>query len=106
MESLREKLQIKSEALNLLAKQLELCNKEKVEYKRLIDVLYDKNLSLKKSLYFKENEVDENFFPTENSNQSTKPRKEAKITKSLSPYSSANCLLNDIDSEVCSLIFL
>jgi hypothetical protein len=68
-ETLREKLQIKSEALNLLGKQLELCNKEKIEYKRLIDTLYDKNLLLKKSIYFKENEVDaddENFFHDNN----------------------------------------
>ena len=65
METLKEKLQIKSEALNLLSKQLELCNKEKMDYKQLIDTLYDKNLSLKKSLYFKQNQVDpedENFF--------------------------------------------
>jgi hypothetical protein len=48
---LREKLQIKSEALSLLGKQLELCNKEKQEYKSLVDVLYEKNLQLKKNIY-------------------------------------------------------
>lgn len=38
----------------MLGKQLELCNKEKNEYKRLIDTLYDKNLSLKKTLYYQQ----------------------------------------------------
>lgn len=65
VETLHEKLVIKSEALNLLGKQLELCNKEKNEYKRLIDTLYDKNLALKKELYYQQqNQIDpedENF---------------------------------------------
>ncbi|CAF1040162.1 unnamed protein product [Brachionus calyciflorus] len=55
IETLREKLLIKSESLKLLSRQLEQCNKEKNDYKRLIDQLYDKNLSLKKTLFFKEN---------------------------------------------------
>jgi hypothetical protein len=118
-ETLREKLQIKSEALNLLGKQLELCNKEKIEYKRLIDTLYDKNLLLKKSIYFKENEVDaddENFFHDNNhlslrlnnsnkhgkkniNNNSLNSNKKLTIANSKSPSNSTNRLFNDIDSE-------
>ena len=93
---------------------MELCNKEKVEYKRLIDTLYDKNLLLKKSLYFKENQVDaedENFFNTNigehsiTSHRLTETSKQTKTNKltipnSISPNNSTNCLFNDIDSEV------
>jgi hypothetical protein len=113
-EALREKLKIKSEALNLLGKQLESCNKEKIEYKRLIDTLYDKNLSLKKSLYFKQNQVDaedENFFqlnamplaPSKSSNflddRHLKSSKKYQAN-SISPNNSTATLFNDIDSEV------
>ena len=111
---MREKLQIKSEALNLLGKQLDLCNKEKIEYKRLIDTLYDKNLLLKKNLYFKENQIDaddENFFDikkdistTRLNDTSSKLNKSNKLTvsniSSISPNNSTNCLFNDIDSDV------
>ncbi len=115
IETLREKLKIKSEALNLLGKQLDLCNKEKIEYKRLIDTLYDKNLLLKKNLYFKENQIDaddENFFSNKKDTISTNRLTESssKINKSsnltvsnissISPNNSTNCLFNDIDSEV------
>ncbi|RNA12614.1 coiled-coil domain-containing protein [Brachionus plicatilis] len=55
IETLQQKLHIKTESLQLLNRQLEQCNKEKTEYKRLIDQLYEKNLSLKKTLFFKEN---------------------------------------------------
>jgi hypothetical protein len=118
---LREKLKIKSEALNLLGKQLDLCNKEKIEYKRLIDTLYDKNLLLKKNLYFKENQIDaddENFFNNKKDTISTNRLTEAssKINKSnnltvsnissISPNNSTNCLFNDIDSEVKSIFFI
>lgn len=41
----------------MLGKQLEMCNKEKNEYKKMIDTLYDKNLSLKKMLYLQQNHV-------------------------------------------------
>jgi hypothetical protein len=119
LDSLREKLQIKSEALNLLGKQLELCNKEKIEYKRLIDTLYDKNLTLKKTLYFKENDVDandENIMHTTltssvsmtNSDISKKHTKlltssgigaRKLINKSASGLIAGNTLFNDIDSE-------
>ena len=114
IESLREKLQIKSEAINLLGKQLELCNKEKLEHKKLIDTLYDKNLSLKKSLYFKENRVDaedENFFELKNQpsdmSSNTNPAKHKKnnthlnLSNSTSPNISTASLFNDIDSDVC-----
>ena len=125
VDGLREKLQIKSESLNLLGKQLELCNKEKLEYKRLIDMLYDKNLSLKKNLYLIkesnqiENLMDDenNFFASLNSNtnnnrQSSSNNKlqsnsvsninlsKSADNKGLSPNSSINSLINDIDSEV------
>jgi hypothetical protein len=121
IETLREKLKIKSEALNLLGKQLDLCNKEKIEYKRLIDTLYDKNLLLKKNLYFKENQIDaddENFFNNKKDTISTNRLTEAssKINKSnnltvsnissISPNNSTNCLFNDIDSEVKSIFFI
>ena len=118
---MREKLKIKSEALNLLGKQLDLCNKEKIEYKRLIDTLYDKNLLLKKNLYFKENQIDaddENFFsnkkdtiPTNRlTESSSKINKSNNLTvsniSSISPNNSTNCLFNDIDSEVKQANFL
>ena len=113
---MREKLKIKSEALNLMSKQLELCNKEKLEYKRLIDTLYDKNLSLKKSLYFKQNQVDaedENFFQlnsmplvgmknmsTSSNNHSDKSKNNKYLNPiSVSPNSSTTALFSDIDSE-------
>ena len=48
---LKEQIQIKSESLLLLSQQLENSIKEKDEFKRLIDTLYDKNLILKKKLY-------------------------------------------------------
>ena len=105
IETLREKLQIKSEALNLLAKQIELCNKEKTEYKRLIDTLYDKNLSLKKSLYFKENEVEyaDNLHDSSSFNSAlnnNKQRKQnSKFFNKLSPNSSTTTLFSDIESE-------
>ena len=51
MNDLKEQLQIKSESLLILSQQLENSVKEKDEYKRLIDTLYDKNLVLKKKLY-------------------------------------------------------
>jgi hypothetical protein len=51
-------LQIKSESLLLLSQQLENSSKEKDEYKRLIDTLYDKNLTLKKKLYNEQDVVD------------------------------------------------
>jgi hypothetical protein len=127
VEILREKLVIKSEALNLLGKQLELCNKEKNEYKRLIDTLYDKNLFLKKSLYFKENQVDpedENFLHLANSGflfsssatssakqsqqqlQTSKSNKSKKSALQTPDTRSTSCLFNDIDSEVIILSFL
>ena len=109
-------LKIKSEALNLMSKQLELCNKEKLEYKRLIDTLYDKNLSLKKSLYFKQNQVDaedENFFQlnsmplvgmknmsSSSNNHSDKSKNNKYLNPiSVSPNSSTTALFSDIDSE-------
>ena len=55
-EILKEQLQIKSESLLLLSQQLENSIKEKDEYKRLIDTLYDKNLILKKQLYNEQHE--------------------------------------------------
>lgn len=120
IDTLREKLQIKSEALNLLAKQIELCNKEKSEHKRLIDTLYDKNLSLKKSLYFKENEVIEDdpqnsslsHSATFNSvlNHDHNKRKNVSnfnssklltipLFNKLSPNASATSLFSDTESE-------
>ena len=90
----------------MLGKQLELCNKEKIEYKRLIDTLYDKNLLLKKSIYFKENQIDaedENFFSAKD-DPTSKLNKGNKLNipniSSISPNNSTNCLFNDIDSEV------
>lgn len=59
IETLQEKLNLKTESLQLINRQLEQSNKEKNEYKRLIDQLYEKNLSLKKTLYFKENSPEE-----------------------------------------------
>jgi hypothetical protein len=117
---LREKLQIKSEALNLLSKQLDICNKEKIEYKRLIDTLYDKNLLLKKNLYFKENQIDaddENFFDTKKDTHSTNRGNQTSSKlgnsnklavlnmSSISPNNSTSCLFNDIDSEVKNVSF-
>ena len=105
-------MQIKSEAINLLGKQLELCNKEKLEYKKLIDTLYDKNLSLKKSLYFKENQVDaedENFFELKNKTADLgsssghakhKKNNHLSLSNSTSPNISTASLFNDIDSDV------
>ena len=123
VESLREKLKMKTDALQLLGKQLELCNKEKSEHMRLIDTLYDKNLSLKKSLYFKQNQADAtrdlpatthethetHFFfqttaiaadkPTSKADKSVNKKKPTPVSH-LSPASSSNALFNDIDSEV------
>ncbi len=120
IDTLREKLQIKSEALNMLAKQIELCNKEKSEHKRLIDQLYDKNLALKKSLYFKENEVMEDAFDmsskvphsvTFNSalnleqhrkpikKETSKNRLSIPLFTKLSPNTSSTCLFNEAESE-------
>jgi Txe/YoeB family toxin of Txe-Axe toxin-antitoxin module len=100
---LREKLQIKSEALNLLAKQIEICNKEKTEYKRLIDTLYDKNLTLKKKLYFKENEVEDSNELADSSsfNSAFSQKKLAKKDTNiqLSPNNSTSTLFTDIESE-------
>ncbi len=96
-----------------MSKQLELCNKEKLEYKRLIDTLYDKNLSLKKSLYFKQNQVDaedENFFQlnsmplvgmknmnTDSNHHHLNKSKNKYLNHS--PNSSTTALFSDIDSE-------
>lgn len=118
IETLREKLQIKSEALNLLAKQIELCNKEKSEHKRLVDTLYDKNLSLKKSLYFKENEVIEDNFESHSSvphsatfnsalnhEQQRNPKNNNSkllaipVFNKFSPNSSSTNLFSDTESE-------
>jgi hypothetical protein len=110
IDVLREKLQIKSEALNLLGKQLELCNKEKQEYKQLIDMLYDKNLTLKKNVYLlKENNNldildDENFLSETNHsntpNLSSINNNKAKNLRAVSPNAFMNNLVNDIDSNV------
>lgn len=108
----------------MLAKQIELCNKEKSEHKRLIDQLYDKNLSLKKSLFFKENEVMEDAFETGSSishsatfnsatslgQQQQQQRRAVKKENSkallsiplfnkLSPNASSTCLFNEAESE-------
>lgn len=104
IETLREKLQIKSEALNLLAKQIELCNKEKSEHKRLIDTLYDKNLSLKKSLYFKENEVIEDQELNLRSNHGQTKNNGSKLLtlplfNKLSPNTSSTNLFSETESE-------
>lgn len=127
MEALREKLQIKSEALNMLGKQLEMCNKEKIEYKKMIDTLYDKNLSLKKMLYVQQNHVDaedENnllyasgslFSGTTSPNTNTATVKQANSKSRNQKLSHKNqyltsvdtrsipSLFNDIDSDVCFL---
>ncbi len=107
---MREKLRIKSEALNLLARQLEQCNKEKIEYKQMIDTLYDKNLSLKTALYYRENEVDvidENFGSNINNNNSfsfnsaANKHRKLKSSKSFTPMNPPSItLFNDADSEV------
>lgn len=105
----------------MLAKQIEMCNKEKSEHKRLIDQLYDRNLSLKKSLYFKENEVMEDAFETGsnishsatfNSATSLGQQQRNAVKKEnsrallsiplfnrLSPNTSSTCLFNEAESE-------
>ncbi len=55
-ELLKEKLQIKTESLLLLSQQLENLVKENHEYKRIIDTLYDKNITLKKKLFHDEDQ--------------------------------------------------
>lgn len=104
--------------MNLLAKQIEICNKEKFDHKRLIDTLYDKNLSLKKSLYFKENEAheenSESFFGIKPSltynSLSLKQRKSNNkvdtdrflnipLFNKHSPNESTNSLFSDTESE-------
>ena len=115
IETLRDKLMIKSEALNLLAKQIELCNKEKTDYKRLIDTLYDKNLTLKKSLYFRENEVNtttiNNNKNNENNNNALNSKhmqknvptifasKNNNKQQQLSPNASQTSLFSESESE-------
>ena len=125
IEALREKLHIKSEALNMLGKQLEMCNKEKIEYKKMIDTLYDKNLSLKKMLYLEQNHVDpedENNLlyasgslfsgttsPVNVGKQAKQPRSQKSalkapyLTKSSVDTRSIPSLFNDIDSDVSRL---
>ena len=61
-------LRIKSEALNLLARQLEQCNKEKIEYKELSNKCFDLgcnwcNKNAKNSCY----ECRQGFFLFQNS---------------------------------------
>lgn len=108
IETLKEKLQIKSEALNLLGKQVELCNKEKLEAKRLIDTLYEKNLALKKMLYLKQNQFDGNeddlfdFGPTGHltiSSNNTKQKKSTSNRLFTLRNSNVNSIFNEIDSE-------
>jgi hypothetical protein len=107
IETLKEKLQIKSEALNLLGKQVELCNKEKLESKRLIDTLYEKNLALKKMLYLKQNQFDGHeddlfdFGPSGHLTNlnNTKHKKTSSNKLFTLRNSNVNSIFNEIDSE-------
>lgn len=89
-----------------MAKQLEQCNKEKIEYKQLIDTLYDKNLSLKTALYYKENEVDiiDDNFSTNSFNSAANKQRRMKTSKTfhtpLNLNSGSTTIFNDVDSEV------
>lgn len=110
----------------MLGKQLEMCNKEKIEYKKMIDTLYDKNLSLKKMLYLEQNHVDpedENNLlyasgslfsgttsPINVGKQAKQQQRSQKstlkapyLTKSTVDTRSIPSLFNDIDSDVSHL---
>ncbi len=90
----------------MLARQLEQCNKEKIEYKQLIDTLYDKNLSLKTALYYKENEVDigDEIYSDNKQrssfNSAARKQTKMKTSKSFALSSASTTMFNDIDSEV------
>jgi hypothetical protein len=89
-----------------LGKQLELCNKEKQEYKCLLDSVYEKNVSLKKNLYLlKERSqidcFDDQQKPTNKKNQNSyygsnhKNRNKVEMHDDPSDFEK-----NDIDTEV------
>jgi len=90
-----------------LGKQVELCNKEKLEAKRLIDTLYEKNLALKKMLYLKQNQFDGNeddlfdFNSTGHltSSNNSKQKKSASNRLFTLRNSNVNSIFNEIDSE-------